>query len=308
MTASTANPKVSIIMPTHNRAGFILETISSIRKQTFKNWELIIIDDGSDDGTEDMVRRVEDERILFFKQDRTGIGGKNKNTGIRHSSGELIAFIDSDDLWGETKLEKQLAALQQYPEAGFCLTGGYNFYTPHEPVEFFYKQREGVRVDQVFTDYFRSALPVFTQALMMRRSCLEKTGPFREKKSFSDLDFMLELAYNFKAVILYEPLVYRRLHENSYSSGNWEKSYYEGIDVIHSCKERKMVDEKLVSESLFRLYINFGEDCLQHGERKKAIGQFMNAWKNRPASIVPLKKSIKTILNLKKLIPIDPDH
>lgn len=299
MPVSTASPKVSIIMPTHNRAGFIMETINCIQRQTCQNWELIIIDDGSDDGTEEMVRLVDDDRIFFIKQERTGIGGKNKNIGIRNSSGEMIAFIDSDDLWEETKLEKQLAALQQYPEAGFCLTGGYNFYTPLDPVEFFYRQREGIRVDYIFNDYFRSALPVFTQALMLRKSCLEKTGLFREEKSFSDLDFMLELAYNFKAVVLYEPLVYRRLHENSYSSGNWEKSYYEGIDVILSCKERKMVDEKLASECLFRLYINFGEDCLQHGERKKATGHFMNAWKNRPASIVPLKKTIKTFLNLK---------
>ena len=123
----TGFPKVSIIMPTYNRANYIGETIESVRNQTYDNWELIIVDDGSEDNTGEIISRVKDERIRFYKAGRIAINGKIKNIGIEKANGELIAFIDSDDLWAETKLEKQVAALQEYPEAGFSLTGGFNF-------------------------------------------------------------------------------------------------------------------------------------------------------------------------------------
>ena len=107
------------------------------RMQTYKNWELIIIDDGSDDDTEEVISQLNDERIQFYKAGRIGINGKIKNTGIEKANGELIAFIDSDDLWAETKLEKQVSALQQYPEAAFSLTGGFNFKKINRSVDFF---------------------------------------------------------------------------------------------------------------------------------------------------------------------------
>src|SRR6187549_1636408 len=127
MAEQNYTPKVSIILPTYNRAGLIMETIESIRTQTYSNWELIIVDDGSDDNTEEKISHLKDEKIQFIKAGRIGIGGKIKNIGLSNASGEFIAFNDSDDLWHKTKLEKQVAALQEHPEAGFCLTGGYNF-------------------------------------------------------------------------------------------------------------------------------------------------------------------------------------
>jgi glycosyltransferase involved in cell wall biosynthesis len=203
-------PKVSIIMPTYNRAALIMETIASIIKQTYSNWELIIIDDGSDDNTAETISAIKDERIQYYKAPKTGIGGRNKNNGLKKANGELYAFIDSDDIWANEKLERQVTALQQHPQAGFCLTGGFNFRIPYEPVEYFYREREGIKVNNVFTDYFKSKLPAFTQALMLRKECMAVTGFFKEEKSFSDLDFILTLAWHYTAVIIYKPLFYRK--------------------------------------------------------------------------------------------------
>src|SRR5262245_9759520 len=132
----TRFPKISILMPTYNRATLIGETIESILNQTYQDWELIIVDDGSDDDTEQLVSQFKDQRIQFYKAGRIAINGKIKNIGIEKANGELIALIDSDDLWAETKLEKQVAALQEYPDAGFSLTGGFNFRTVNQPVDF----------------------------------------------------------------------------------------------------------------------------------------------------------------------------
>src|SRR5262245_55318681 len=152
----TSNPLVSIILPTYNRAGLIMETIESIYKQTYHNWELIIVDDGSTDNTEELVTSLNDPRIRFIKAGRIGIGGKIKNTGIRNANGDLLAFIDSDDLWAENKLEKQVQIMKQFPDAGFCLSGGYIFRNKNQPDCFFYKQKEGVRVDNLFEAIFKA--------------------------------------------------------------------------------------------------------------------------------------------------------
>ena len=287
-------PKISIVMPTYNRAALIGETIRSILAQTHENWELIIIDDGSEDETERVISQIKDQRIKFYKAGRIAINGKIKNIGLKKANGDLIAFIDSDDLWAETKLEKQVAALQEYPEAWFSLTGGFNFRTVNQPVDFFYKQREGLRYGDIFTSIFKSEISTTTPSLILRKECLEITGSFDETKPFSDIDFILKLASHFKAVILYEPLLYRRLHEANDSGENWEKGYQQGLSMIRLHK--KALPRSVVHEALFKLYINFGEDCLSHSQQRSAIGKFLFAWKNRPISIVPAKKISKAIL------------
>lgn len=298
MINSNLSLKVSIILPTYNRAAYIMETVESIRNQTHQDWELIIVDDGSDDNTEEIIAQLKDERIQFYKAGRIGIGGKIKNIGLEKTCGGLIAFIDSDDLWAATKLEKQVAALQQYPEAGFSLTGGYNFKKNVEPVNYFYNQTKGIKYDNVFISFFKSELPGYTQALMFRKQCLDVTGPFKEEKSFSDMDFILNLAWHFKAVILYEPLLYRRLHDSNVSSAGWEKGYEEGVALIHTYKN--ILPSKIARDALFRLYINFGEDYLLNKERRKAINKFLKAWKNKPFSIIPVRKTGKAIVHYLK--------
>jgi len=286
------HPIVSIILPTYNRADLIVETIASILNQTYQRWELIIIDDGSEDNTEEIVTQIKDERIQFHKAGRIGIVGKIKNIGIEKATGELLAFIDSDDLWAETKLEKQIAALQLYPEAGFSLTGGYNFRNNLETVDYFYKKTDGFRYDNLFYNCFTSEVTAFTQALMLHKNCVDKAGMFIEEKTFSDVEFICNLAYNFKGVILYEPLVYRRLHDENYINPNWEKSFYEGIAIIQSYRDK--LPPEIWRNALFRSYINFGEKCLRYKKRRKAINNFLNAWQHKILSIVPIKKIIKT--------------
>jgi glycosyltransferase involved in cell wall biosynthesis len=298
MPEQDQKPLVSIIMPTYNRAGLITETIESVRKQTYSNWELIIVDDGSNDNTEDVIGNIKDERISFIKAGRIGIVGKIKNIGLGKANGELIAFNDSDDLWDKSKLEKQVAALQEYGEAGFCLTGGYNFKETGRPFDHFYKQSSGVRVDNVFTSIFKSEIAVFTQALMIRRICLDVAGLFKEEKSFSDFNFIVSLAKKFKAVILYEPLVFRRLHDDNYIKSTWEKSYYEGEAIIRENKTDLPV--AIYNDAMFRLYTNFGERCLQHNEKTKAIAKFLTAWQYKPFSFIPPKKTIKALSRLFK--------
>jgi glycosyltransferase involved in cell wall biosynthesis len=287
-------PVISIIMPTYNRAGLIMDSIESVRKQTFTNWELIIVDDGSDDNTEEIVGKLEDKRIQFIKAGRIGVGGKIKNIGLQQAKGELIAFIDSDDLWATTKLEKQVDALCRYPEAAFCLTSGYTFEDITQPQKYFYKQQNGERVADIFLSLFNSEIAGYAQVLLFRKSCLAVAGNFREVKPFSDIDFIASLASHFKAVILFEPLVYRRLHDSNYITDNWERSYNDGVELIETYRTK--LPSANVRNALFKLYINFGEKSLLYKKYFKALSKFFKSWQYKPFSIVPIKKIAKTCL------------
>ena len=293
MPETIAHPLISIIMPTYNRAGCIIETIESIQKQTYKNWELIIVDDGSKDNTIELIGQLKDGRIKFYEAGRIGLVGKIKNIGIRNSAGTLIAFIDSDDLWSPEKLEKQVTALQEYNDAAFCVCGGYNFKIPGEPLEYFYKTKEGKRSGNFFIAFFQSQMAAFTQTFLLKRECLAQTGYFDEYKNFSDIEFITELSLHFNGVIVYEPLVFRRLHENNHNHSSWIANYYAGVQNILAYK--KKLPRKVFGNALFKLYVNFGEDYLVHKKRTKAIAKFLTSWKYKPFSIVPIKKTGKAL-------------
>jgi glycosyltransferase involved in cell wall biosynthesis len=291
-------PKVSIIMPTYNRAGYIRETIESVRRQTYANWELIIVDDGSEDDTEEVVSQFKDERIKFLKAGRVAINGRIKNIGLTQATGDLFAFIDSDDLWSETKLEKQVRAMHEFGEAGFSFTGGFNFKKIDEPIDFFYKVKDGFRYGNILVPIFKSEISTTTPSLMIRKDCLEVVGGFDETKPFSDVNFFLRLASHFNAIVLYEPLLYRRLHDKNDSGNNWILGYDQGISMIREYETK--LPRGVARKALFKLYINFGEDYLVRKKTAQAIKKFFLAWTNNPVSVVPFKKTAKAVLHWAK--------
>ena len=298
MNTINNTPKITIIIPTYNGKKYIGETIQSVINQTWQNWELIIIDDGSEDNTCEIISAIEDPRIYLYKAGRVGIIGRLLNIGLEKASGDLIAFLDHDDLWAPTKLAKQVEALQNFPAAGFCVTGGYNFQKINEPLEYLYKQRGGIRFDNLLYGCFKSEVAGYIQALLLRKECLIAAGLFKETNSTPDTIFIINLAKHFKGVIVYEPLFFRRLHNTNYSTVNWEKLHIAGLELIRSYKDSLPTD--VFKDALVRSHISLGEKYLRHRRKGKAIQQFFAAWNKKPFNIVPLKKIAKTILYLLK--------
>ena len=106
-------PFVSVIVTTYNRQNLIGETLESILNQTYTNFELIIVDDGSTDTTEEIIKNYKDERIIYIKTDNWGGPARPRNIGIKKARGEYIAFCDDDDLWMKEKLEIQLSHFEE---------------------------------------------------------------------------------------------------------------------------------------------------------------------------------------------------
>ena len=119
------NPMVSVVVTTYNQAEFIGQTIKSVLDQTYRPYEVIVVDDGSTDDTPARIAPFE-KQITSIRQENAGVAG-SRNTGIRHARGEFIAFIDGDDLWDPEKLSVQVAVALRYPKSGLIVVDGSEF-------------------------------------------------------------------------------------------------------------------------------------------------------------------------------------
>jgi len=198
------NPKVSVIIPTYERAAKVQDTIKSVLAQTFSDLEVIVVDDGSMDGTGRILEEVFGDRIRFYSQANQG-ASIARNLGIEQARGEWIGFLDSDDLWEREKLEWQLKALQRFsPQCGACYTDTHLFNHP-ETRSLFQMAVESYRHEEtmgVNTDALRllvrpggAGMVVHVSSLLARADLVRKTGGFNPKLLYSqDSEFMFRLA------------------------------------------------------------------------------------------------------------------
>jgi glycosyltransferase involved in cell wall biosynthesis len=205
------NPLVSVIIPTYNRAGIICQTIDNILEQTYKNIEIIIVDDGSTDDTQSRLRQYND-RIRVIIQSNAG-PAVARNQGARVARGEIIAFQDSDDLWKPTKLERQVALLGQTDETVPCCLCNADIGVIHgkSRTSFDYssiypKHDEGLWLNVL--EVLATRFVLFNQAVAIRREAFKRVGGFNEKlKYLEDYDLPLRLSLEGPWAFIRQPLV-----------------------------------------------------------------------------------------------------
>ena len=121
-TMKDEQPKVSVLLSVHNHEDYVGAAIESVLRQTYQEWELIIIDDCSEDGSADVIRKYQDDRIQFYQAEENQGAILIFNELLRKAGGEYIASIDSDDIWYDNKLEEQIAYLEQHREMAACFS------------------------------------------------------------------------------------------------------------------------------------------------------------------------------------------
>lgn len=126
LIASTV-PSVSIVVITYNRLQLLKETLTTVLSQTYTDFELIIVDNMSTDGTDEFVSAISDARVRYFRNPNNGVIAVNRNYGIRQARGKYVAFCDDDDLWLPEKLELQVSLLEQYVDIALCYTNAESF-------------------------------------------------------------------------------------------------------------------------------------------------------------------------------------
>ncbi len=210
-------PLVSVIIPTFNRFAMLCEAIDSVLAQTFTDFELIVVDDGSSDETES-VRKQYGTSIQYFLQENQGVSAA-RNRGIREARGEFICFLDSDDLWLPRKLELQFAAMFENPADWISYTE-----------EIWY--RRGVRVNPkrkhakrggwIFAHCLRLCI-ISPSSVMIRKNLFEEVGVFDEEFPVcEDYDLWLRIAKDHPVRLIEEPLIIKRNgHPGQLSTSDW---------------------------------------------------------------------------------------
>jgi glycosyltransferase involved in cell wall biosynthesis len=209
-------PIVSIIISCYNGALYVGETLRSVIGQTYRNWEVIVIDDGSTDDSKKVIESFNDERIKYYYQQNEGVSAA-RNKGINLATGEVICFLDADDTWVVNNLEKKIAALQ-HPQVDWVFS---DMFIADSQLKHPVLAPQGT--DHNILDnlllWESEVVPGPCSNLMVRSKCLkEKNILFDTKLSTAaDLDFCIQLASHFTGKRIAEPLFYYRVLNNSMS-------------------------------------------------------------------------------------------
>lgn len=185
---------VSVVIPTYNREKTIQKSIDSVLNQTYRNIELVVIDDGSTDGTETLVKSIQDERLKYYKISCNKGAGAARNSGVSYTTGDYIAFHDSDDAWTKDKLEKQMEKLLAHPEWGLVYSA-YAMHLPYDIRHIVPPMDGSLKLEgDIFPDLLiRNTIGAPT--VLMKKSIFEEVEGFDESmRSLEDWDFALKVA------------------------------------------------------------------------------------------------------------------
>ncbi|MHC4664341.1 MAG: glycosyltransferase family 2 protein [Planctomycetota bacterium] len=211
-------PEVSVIIPTYNSADLVVEAIDSVLVQTYKDYELIIVDDGSTDDTAKVVEAYGD-RVRYLYQENAHIAAA-RNNGFRVSAGKYIAQLDADDLWLPEKLEKQLALFRNYPDAGMVYCDSYicNYGREHQRDQVYSKLYVPQLSGYVF-EYFFKTNPLCTSSAVISRVVWEELGGLdTTMRGGQDTEFFMRITAFRPVYCCPEPLMIYRRHGKNTSS------------------------------------------------------------------------------------------
>jgi glycosyltransferase involved in cell wall biosynthesis len=250
------NKLVSIIIPTYNgySRGFLQDSIESVLGQTYKNFELIIVDDGSTDDTDKLCKMyAADMRVKYFLQDNSGVATA-RNNGIKFSAGDYICFLDDDDVWLENKLEKQVEFYEKANKrVGLCYTG-------LEIIDKTGRRTGAVQANHadgdVFTQMLCENLVNCTSSVMIPRYVFSRVGLFKKHLSYAeDYDLWLRIAKKYFLYSIDEVLVLYREHGKNTSANLDEIDFYALRAVFKHTKDDSIYNKFYKKRAAYRFWL-----------------------------------------------------
>ncbi len=250
-------------------------------QQSYPHFEILLIDDGSTDETEEVVAAFDDQRIRYFKLPHSGHTGKLKNFALARASGEYVAFNDSDDVWKKEKLEKQVELLERNQEIGFCITDVTTFKGDEILIDHSYSVQNSIECRNIFPLLKASRLLVYNPTLVIKKTCFEKVGLFDQEMVSGDFHFNMRLAYHFKAGIIYESLVWRRVHDSNMSQQFIFENYDEYIATFELLYRNKWVGKRHLRAARSIAWFKMARLLEKKGELPGARKHYLNSIKQR---------------------------
>lgn len=278
-----SSPLVSVIIPAYNAEQFIAETLDSILSQTYVNREVIVVDDGSTDGTRKLVNRY-GSQVQYFYQENSGGCASPRNAGMARSVGEFLCFMDSDDLMVSDRIQTQVEFMERWPGVGLVFSDYRNFSTEgafaqshFETCPYLSERLRGhgeVILDRPCRYLARENFGI-ASSFMARRSVIHDSGVFDTSlKSSEDFHFFYRLARMTDVGVLNRIGMERRLH-GSNMSGNAERMMRECIrsyQMLHASEE-DLVAKKWLSRWIARFWSGLARISADRGQYRDALRQ-----------------------------------
>lgn len=239
-----SSPKVSVCIASYNHECYLAETLSSILAQTYQDFEIVIVDDES---TDDSVRLIEQfvsqypDRIRFYQHaDRRNHGvSRTTNLAIEKSHGQYISFIGSDDIWHNNKLEVEVAAFEQNPQAGLIYAKALAVDKQRNSLGKIYGAAVTGNATQLLI--LGNVIPALT--VMVSREALDKCGWLDEALAYSDWDLWIRISHEFPLLFVDEVLAERREHGQNMSLGSEERDAQYNLDVLKAAEQYPWFEE-----------------------------------------------------------------
>jgi len=274
---TNSNPIISVILPTYNRGNVISRAIESVLCQTYKNIELIIIDDGSFDNTEEVISKYKDD-IKYIKQDNAGASSA-RNNGIRQSQGEYIAFLDSDDQWECNKLQLQYEFFASN-DVALVSTDSKTYFEDGSLKKISTRKLVNKSIKS-FEDVFMHPY-LGTPTVMVKKSVILDEGGFDETlRTAEDIDLFLRISSHNKIGYINKKLVNIYLSSDGLSTGL--DSYEDNIKVLNKTLDNNSSyfndKRNVVNEVMSKLYVSYSRELLWNGNPEEARKQLIKSMK-----------------------------
>jgi glycosyltransferase involved in cell wall biosynthesis len=269
-------PKVSVVIPTYNRAESLPKAVASVLRQTFQDFEIVVVDDASTDDTDEVVRSFSDERIRYIRHETNKREAETRNTGVQNSKGEYISFIDDDDEWLPEKLELQVDLLDKSPPiVGAVYTG---FVRIESATGKTLSQWMPAKRGSIFRDMLGQNWVGTPSTVVLRRECFDSVGLFDPTIVFGpDYDMWLRLAEKYQFDCIQQPLVKYYIHSDRLST-NYELM----IAGLEAKLKKHAALLAMDSKSYSRHYLNLGTYYCISGNAKKGRGALLRAIRLNP--------------------------
>ncbi len=275
---SSSQPLVSVVIPTYNRLAFVQQAIASVIAQTYTHWELIIVDDGSDDRTAEVIVAMRNDRIKLLEMHHCGNIAALRNAGAKAGSGVWLAFLDSDDLWFPDKLSIQLQALlksgKRWGYGGFEIMNSEMQTIPNKAG--MYCPVSGWIAKEVLTN----EASVNIGAMMLERSLFNEAGGFNEDIKLlyrEDYELVIRLAMRAEALAVPDLLV--RVREHKGRSTNIFQHGHDRTATVYEHFIRTYTNDKLAKVARRRMASELTEGAVKKIRQKKYAEAVKSLWK-----------------------------
>ncbi len=290
-------PKVTVLMAAYNEEKYIREAIDSILKQTFQDFELIIIDDASTDATRDMVESCSDPRIHLIKNDKNIGPALSRNRGLERSTGKYIAIMDGDDISLPNRLGKQVRFLDSHPEIAIVGTAYYEMDGKgniRRLCQFF------VEDEQIKRQLCMRQVPMLHSTTMARREAIVDVGLYKEYRFTEDKDLWIRMANKYNFTNLQEPLFKCRMPIIRLMDKIYQEQHAESGEIVYACNAEiiawiwnryKDIDLPHLSQmginyskrkAFADLYLRYGRGLMSYSQHSQARQFFFRSIRCNP--------------------------